>query len=81
MCTSITSFDLEDAIAYHFDHGLATTESRPISAPHSRASACEPQVKRAEALEDIRLAEEQIARGEGIEHDEAMRRTLARLRL
>lgn len=36
--------------------------------------------ERAEVLEDIRVAEEQFARGEGIEHEEAKRRVLARLR-
>jgi hypothetical protein len=35
----------------------------------------------AEMLNEIRVAEEQIARGEGIEHDEAKRRVLARLRI
>jgi prevent-host-death family protein len=37
-------------------------------------------LERAEVLEDIRIAEEQVARGEGIEHDEAKRQVLARLR-
>jgi len=37
-------------------------------------------VERAEVLEDIRVAEEQIARGEGIEHEEARRQVMARLR-
>jgi hypothetical protein len=37
-------------------------------------------IKAAEILEDIRVAEEQIARGEGVEHDEAKHRILARLR-
>lgn len=36
--------------------------------------------ERAEVLEDIRLAEEQVARGEGVEHNEAKRQVLARLR-
>jgi hypothetical protein len=34
----------------------------------------------AEVVDDIRVAEEQIARGEGVEHDEARRGILARLR-
>jgi hypothetical protein len=34
----------------------------------------------AEVLNEIRVAEEQISRGEGIEHDEARRQVLARLR-
>jgi prevent-host-death family protein len=37
-------------------------------------------VERAEVLEDIRIAEEQIARGEGVEHDRARELVLARLR-
>jgi hypothetical protein len=36
--------------------------------------------ERAKVLNDIRVAEEQIANGEGIEHDEAKRQALARLR-
>jgi antitoxin YefM len=38
-------------------------------------------VERAEVLEDMRVAEGQIARGEGIEHEEAKARVLARLGL
>lgn len=37
--------------------------------------------ERAELLEDIRVAEEQYARGEVVEHDEAKRQVLARLGL
>jgi antitoxin YefM len=37
-------------------------------------------VERAEVLEDIRVAEEQIARGEGVEHEAARELVLARLR-
>jgi prevent-host-death family protein len=37
-------------------------------------------VERAAVLEDIRIAEEQIARGEGLEHDQAREMVLARLR-
>ena len=37
-------------------------------------------VERAEVLEDIRVAEEQIARGEGVEHEDAKQQVLARLR-
>ena len=36
--------------------------------------------ERAEVLEDIRVAEDQFARGEGIDHDDAKRQVLARLR-
>ena len=37
-------------------------------------------VERAEVLEDVRIAEEQIARGEGVDHDTARELVLARLR-
>jgi antitoxin YefM len=37
-------------------------------------------VERAEVLEDIRVAEEQIARGEGVDHETAREMVLARLR-
>ena len=36
--------------------------------------------ERAELLEDIRVAEEEIARGEGIPHDVAQEMVMARLR-
>jgi antitoxin YefM len=36
-------------------------------------------VERVEVLDDIRVAEEQIARGEGIEHEKAKAEVLARL--
>jgi hypothetical protein len=35
-------------------------------------------VERAEFLDDLRVAEEQVARGEAIEHDDAKRQVLAR---
>jgi len=37
-------------------------------------------VERAELIEDIQVAEAQLARGEGIPHDEAKDRVLSRLR-
>ena len=37
-------------------------------------------VERAELAEDIRMAEEQLARGEGVSHEEARERILSRLR-
>jgi antitoxin YefM len=37
-------------------------------------------VERTEVLEDIQVAEEQIARGEGVEHERAREMVLARLR-
>lgn len=62
--------------------------NRPIVlTQHGRSAAVllgvaeyERLVERAELLEDVRIAEEQIASGEGIEHDEARQRVLARLR-
>jgi hypothetical protein len=36
-------------------------------------------VERAEVLDEIRVAEEQIARGEALDHDEAKQYVLARL--
>jgi len=36
--------------------------------------------ERAEVLSEVRVAEKQIASGDGIEHDEAKRQVLARLR-
>jgi len=63
------------------------SSARPILlTQHGRGAAVllnvleyERLVERAEVLEDIRIAEEQVARGEGIEHDEAKRQVLARL--
>jgi prevent-host-death family protein len=43
-------------------------------------SEYERLVERAELLEDIRTAEEQLAQDQGIEHEEAKRHVLARLR-
>jgi hypothetical protein len=49
--------------------------------PHFRpGSETNPSDERALVLEDVRIAEEQIARGEGVAHDEAKRRVLTRLR-
>ncbi len=61
---------------------------RPIVlTQHGRSAAVlldvaeyERLVEREEVLEDIRIAEAQIARGEGVEHDEAREQVLARLR-
>lgn len=39
----------------------------------------ERPVECAEVLDDIRVAEEQVARGEVLEHDEAQRQVFARL--
>lgn len=62
--------------------------NRPIVlTQHGRSAAVllgvaeyERLVERVEVLEDIRIAEAQIARGEGVEHDEARQQVLARLR-
>jgi hypothetical protein len=40
----------------------------------------EPMVTQGSVIDDVRVAEEQIARGEGVEHDEARRGIIARLR-
>lgn len=61
---------------------------RPIVlTQHGRSAAVligvaeyERLVERAEVLDDIRVAEEQVARGEALEHDDAKRQVLARLR-
>ena len=60
---------------------------RPIVlTQHGRSAAVligvaeyERLVERAEVLDDIRVAEEQVARGEALEHDDAKRQVLARL--
>jgi|GEM_PF-6848810 len=41
----------------------------------------EPNLEAARVLTDIRVAEDQIARGEGVAHDAAREQVLARLRL
>ena len=61
---------------------------RPIVlTQHGRSAAVllgvseyERLVERAEVLDDIRAAEEQVARGDALGHDEAKRQVLARLR-
>lgn len=50
--------------------------TKNLSPEHVR----ERRIERIEMLEDIRVAEEQIARGEGIEHEEAKRQILARFK-
>lgn len=70
-----------------FIEQVQTTRRPIVLTQHGRGTAVlidlaeyERLVERAEVLEDIRVAEEQIARGEGIEHDEAKQQVLARLR-
>jgi prevent-host-death family protein len=66
---------------------VQTTRRPLVLTQHGRGAAVllditeyERLAERAEVLEDIRVAEEQIARGEGIEHDEVKRQLLARFR-
>lgn len=70
-----------------FIEQVQTTHRPIVLTQHGRGAAVlldlaeyERLVERAEVLEDIRVAEEQIARGEGVEHYEARERVLARLR-
>lgn len=75
------------ANAAAFVEHVQTTRRPIVLTQHGRSAAVlldvleyERLVERVEVLEDIRLAEEQIARGEGIDHDEAEQEVLARLR-
>ena len=75
------------ANAAAFVEQVQSTHRPIVLTQHGRGAAVllgvaeyERLVERTEVLEDIRVAEEQIARGEGIEHDEAKRQVLARLR-
>jgi antitoxin YefM len=75
------------ANAASFVEQVQTTRRPIVLTQHGRSAAVlldvaeyERLVERAEVLEDVRVAEEQIARGEGIEHEEAKRQVLARLR-
>ncbi len=75
------------ANAAAFVEQVQATHRPIVLTQHGRSAAVlldvgeyERLTERAEVLEDIRLAEEQVARGEGVEHDEARRRVLARLR-
>lgn len=68
-----------------FIEQIQTTRRPILLTQHGRGAAVlldiaeyERLVERAEVLEDIRVAEEQIARGEGIPHDQATQRLLAR---
>jgi len=70
-----------------FVEQVQSTRRAIVLTQHGRGAAVligvaeyERLVERAEVLDDIRMAEEQVARGEAIEHDEAMRQVLARLR-
>ena len=72
------------ANAAAFIEQIQTTRRPILLTQHGRGAAVlldvaeyERLVERAEVLEDIRVAEAQIARGEGIEHEEVERRLLA----
>lgn len=75
------------ANAAAFVEQIQTTRRPIVLTQHGRSTAVlldvfeyERLVERTEVLEDIRIAEEQIARGEGMEHDAAEQEVLARLR-
>ncbi len=61
---------------------------RPMVITHHGKSAAvllsvaeyERLLQKMEVLEDIRLAEDQLARGEGISHDAALKQVLAKVR-
>jgi prevent-host-death family protein len=70
-----------------FVEQVQTTQRPIVLTQHGRGAAVllgvseyERLVERAEVLDDIRVAEEQFARGEVIEHEEAKRQALARLK-
>jgi antitoxin YefM len=74
------------ANAAAFIEQVQTTHRPIVLTQHGRSAAVlldvseyERLVERAEVLEDVRLAEGQITRGEGVEHEEARRRVLAHL--
>jgi antitoxin YefM len=69
-----------------FVEQVQATQRPIVLTQHGRGAAVllglreyERLVERAEVLDDIRVAEEQVARGETVEHDEAKRQVLARL--
>jgi antitoxin YefM len=75
------------ANAAAFVEQVQTTQRPIVLTQHGRSAAVlmdvleyERLVERAAVLEDIRIAEEQIARGEGVEHDDALEQVLARIR-
>ncbi len=75
------------ANAAAFVEQVQTTHRPIVLTQHGRGAAVlldvaeyERLVERAELLEDVRVAEEQLARGEGVEHEAAKQQVLARLR-
>lgn len=74
------------ANAAAFVQQVQTTQRPIVLTQHGRSAAVlldvteyERLVERAEVLEDIRTAEEQVARGEGVDHDAALERVLAHI--
>lgn len=51
-----------------------------LAEPDDTHQSDEDLAERADLLEDIRIAEDQIARGEGIPHEVAREQVMARLR-
>lgn len=75
------------ANAAAFVEQVQTTHRPIVLTQHGRSAAVlldvseyERLLERAEVLEDIQAAEAQLARGEGVEHEVAKQRILARLR-
>lgn len=75
------------ANAAAFVEQVQSTQRPIVLTQHGRSAAVlldvaeyERLVERVEVLEDIRLAEEQIARGEGVDHDAALEQVLAGIR-
>ncbi len=74
------------ANAAAFIEQVQATHRPIVLTQHGRGAAVlldiseyERLVERVEVLEDIRLAETQITRGEGVEHEEAKRQVLDRI--
>ena len=68
-----------------FIEQIRTTRRPIVLTQHGRGTAVlisvdeyERMVERLAVLEDVRLAEEQIARGEGVDHETATQRLLSR---
>lgn len=75
------------ANAASFIEHVRQTRRPLVLTQHGRSSAVlldiaeyERLVERVELLEDIRTAEEQLARGEGVEHQDAKAQVLSRLK-
>jgi antitoxin YefM len=75
------------ANAAAFIEQVQSTRRPIVLTQHGRSAAVlldvgeyERLAERVEVLEDIRVAEEQVARGEGIAHEDVKRQALARFR-